>query len=65
MGDELAVINPAVTEHGGGGMAELRRALRAGSTVGQLTMAQRWATRAGKAAALSQLNDEEGVNPRG
>jgi hypothetical protein len=39
MGDELAVINPAITEHGGGGMAELRTALRAGSTVGQLTMA--------------------------
>jgi hypothetical protein len=49
-------------------MAELRKALKAGSTGGQLAMARRWvaawrgrAARTGKAAALGPLKDEEGV----
>jgi hypothetical protein len=36
----LAIVNPAVTGHREGGMAELRRVLKAGSTIGQLTMTQ-------------------------
>jgi hypothetical protein len=51
-------------------MAELRKALKAGSTGGQLAMARRWvaawrgrAARTGKAAALGPLKDEEGVTP--
>jgi hypothetical protein len=51
-------------------MAELRKALKAGSTGGPLAMARRWvaawrgrAARTGKAAALGPLKDEEGVTP--
>jgi hypothetical protein len=38
----LAIVNPAVTDHGEGEMAELRRALKASSTIGQLTITWRW-----------------------
>jgi hypothetical protein len=71
MGEELAVINPAVWGTGGGRMAKLSRALKVGSTVGQLTMARSWAAawhsmmaRTGKAVALGRLREEEGVTPR-
>jgi hypothetical protein len=68
MGEELAVINPAVTGCGEGGMAELSRALNAGSIVGQLTMARRWGWLGAAAcmaneAALGRLQEEGGVPP--
>jgi hypothetical protein len=44
MGEELAIVNSAVIRHGEGGMTELGRALKEGSTVGQLAKAQRCAT---------------------
>jgi hypothetical protein len=37
----LAIVNPAVTGYREGGMAELRRVLKVGSSIGQLTMT-RW-----------------------
>jgi hypothetical protein len=72
MGEELAIVNLAVTKRGGGGMTELRRAFKVGLTIGQVAMAQRWAAachsaavRTGKAATLSWLREEEGVIPLG
>jgi hypothetical protein len=56
MGEELTIVNPAISKHGGGVRAELRRALKAGSTVGHLAMARRWAT-------LGRLGEEEGSPP--
>jgi hypothetical protein len=56
MGEELTIVNPTISKHGGGVRAELRRALKAGSTVGHLAMARRWAT-------LGRLGEEEGPPP--
>jgi hypothetical protein len=56
MGEELTIVNSAISKHGGGVRAELRRALKAGSTVGHLAMARRWAT-------LGRLGEEEGSPP--
>jgi hypothetical protein len=55
-GEELTIVNSAISKHGGGVRAELRRALKAGSTVGHLAMARRWAT-------LGRLGEEEGSPP--
>jgi hypothetical protein len=63
-GEELAILNPAVTGDGGGWVAQLRRVLKVESTVGRFTMDWRWAaSQRGEAVGLNQLEEEEGYCP--
>jgi hypothetical protein len=68
LGEQLAIVNPAVTESGGGGVVELRQVLKAESTVGRFAMDWRWAVgrhgevvRAWRRRHLASLRKKKGV----